>query len=87
MSRLIAAAALMAFAGTAMVGTDTIRVAIVENARLAELRGVDIEVSELGCPACPGRSWRTDAVRALRPSSSKAVRGCAGFGSMVESGI
>jgi len=74
-SRLIAAAALMAFAGTAMVGTDTIRVAIVENARLAELRGVDIEVSELGCPACPGRSWRTDAVRAVPSGQGVEIDG------------
>jgi len=39
---------MMALSGAAVGAPDTIRVAIVENARVAELRGLDIEVSELG---------------------------------------
>ena len=62
---------------TAMVGlvavlvppasaSGMIRVAIVENARVAELRGTNIEVSELGCPGCaPRPAWRADVVRAV----------------------
>jgi len=62
LSSLFAAAALLALSATAMVGADTIRVAIAENVRTAELRGVNIEVTEL-CATCI-RSWRTDSVRA-----------------------
>ena len=65
MSSLFAAAALLALSSAAMVAADTIRVAIAENARSAELRGVNIEVSELGCAACPRSGWRTDTVRAV----------------------
>jgi stage II sporulation protein D len=67
-SRLLAAAALMALSSAPIAPvaptSDTIRVAIVENARTAEIRGAGIEVSELGCATCQGRAWRTDAVRA-----------------------
>jgi stage II sporulation protein D len=88
MSRLLAAAALMAFssAPTTPVSpiattSDTIRVAIVENARTAELRGSGIEVSELGCAMCQGRAWRTDAVRAAMTSQGVEIdgRGAQGF--------
>jgi stage II sporulation protein D len=64
LSSLFAAAALLALSATAMVGADTIRVAIAENARAADLRGSNIEVSEVGCTACPRPGWRTDSVRA-----------------------
>jgi stage II sporulation protein D len=63
-SSLFAAAALLALSSTAMVAADTIRVAIAENTRSVELRGLNIEVSELGCAACPRTILRTDAVRA-----------------------
>jgi stage II sporulation protein D len=44
--------------------SGTIRVAIVENARRAELSG-DLVVTEMGaCASCELRSWRTDVVRA-----------------------
>ena len=75
MSRLLAAAAMMALSGAAVGTPDTIRVAIVENARVAELRGLDIEVSELGCPSCPGRAWRADAVRAVPNSQGVEIDG------------
>src|SRR5262249_37188330 len=64
MSSLFAAAALLALSSTAMVAADTIRVAIAENTRAVELRGANIEVSELGCAACPRPILRTDTVRA-----------------------
>ena len=65
MSSLFAAAALLALSSTTMVAADTIRVAIAENVRSVELSGRNIEVSELGCVACPRGVWRTDTVRAL----------------------
>ena len=45
---------------------DSIRVALVESVRTAEIRGIDIEVTplDIGCPSCPVASWRTDVVRA-----------------------
>jgi stage II sporulation protein D len=74
-SRLLAAAALMALSSAPVVTSDTIRVAIVENARVAELHGVDIAVSELGCPACPGRTWRTDAIRVVPGTQGVEIEG------------
>ena len=61
--------------------SDTIRVAIVENARTAEIRGAGIEVSELGCATCQGRAWRTDAVRAALNGPAVEIdgRGASGF--------
>jgi len=47
-TRLLAAAALMAFSGTVPGPSDIIRVAIVENARVVEFRGLDIEIAALG---------------------------------------
>jgi len=63
-SSLFAAAALLALSSTAMVAADTIRVAIAENTRSVEIRGLNIEVSELGCAACPRTVLRTDTLRA-----------------------
>lgn len=61
----------------------TIRVAIVENARGAELRGTDIEVSALGgCAACaPRLAWRADVVRAAVNGQGVEIEGrrAAGF--------
>ena len=66
MTRALAALATLLLSATAASATDTIRVALVEGARAAELRGTDIEVTELGsCAACPpGLVWRADVVRA-----------------------
>ena len=82
MSSLFAAAALLALSSAAMVAADTIRVAIAENARSAELRGVNIEVSELGCAACPRSGWRTDTVRAVAGGQGVEIgnRSATGFG-------
>ena len=44
----------------------TIRVAVVEQARVVEVRGVDIEVTETGrCERCGARLSRADLVRAM----------------------
>jgi stage II sporulation protein D (peptidoglycan lytic transglycosylase) len=74
-SSLFAAAALLALSGTSMVAADTIRVAIAENARWAELRGLNIEVSQLGCVACPRNAWRTDSVRAVANGQGVEISG------------
>jgi stage II sporulation protein D len=62
---LPAVLSLLLVAAVAVSAPDsgTIRVALVEQARVAELRG-DIVVTETGgCDGCP-RSWRADVVRA-----------------------
>lgn len=63
----LAAWLLIVIVGVASATPDSgmIRVAILEGARGAELRGGDILVTEAGgCEACAQRSWRTDVVRA-----------------------
>ena len=56
---------------------ETIRVAVVESARVVELRGVDIEVSELGgCPGCSGAAPRRVAsVRATVAGTAVEIDG------------
>jgi stage II sporulation protein D (peptidoglycan lytic transglycosylase) len=75
LSTLFAAAALLALSATAMVGADTIRVAIAENARAADLRGLNIELSELGCTACPRSGRRADSVRAVANGQAVEISG------------
>jgi len=61
---------------------DTIRVAVVESARVVELRGVDIDVTELGgCPACASPSRRAALVRATAAGGGVEIDGVrsAGF--------
>ena len=63
-------------------GSGTIRVAILEGTRGAELRGDDIVVTETGgCEACGAQSWRTDVVRASVIAGAVEVDGrrAAGF--------
>jgi len=58
------------------LASEAIRVAIVESARVAELSGTDIEVSELGCPGCvPRAGWRTDRVRAVADGPGVEIDG------------
>ena len=65
MRALLGALALLAAAPAAASASGTIRVAVAEAVRVAELRGTDIEASELGpCDSCAGSPWRTDAVHA-----------------------
>ena len=51
-------------AATPAWAQDTIRVAVVDGARAAELRGTDIEIMDLGACCGPLESWRTGVVRA-----------------------
>jgi stage II sporulation protein D len=56
--------------------SGTIRVAIVENARIVELRGDDFVATETGgCESCGLRSWRTDVVRAAVTGGALEVDG------------
>jgi stage II sporulation protein D len=66
---------LVAVLVSSVLASGTIRVAIVENARVVELRGVSIEVNELGgcCPS--GGAWRTDVVRAVAAGQSVEIDG------------
>src|SRR5438128_8753457 len=59
-----------------------IRVALVESVRAAEIRGLDIEVTPLGvgCPRCPGASWRADVVRAVITGTAIEIDGRAAAG-------
>ena len=65
--------ALMAWA-PAPAAANTIRVAIVEQARAVELRGADIEITEIG-PCCAVRSWRADMVRARANGAAIEIDG------------
>jgi stage II sporulation protein D (peptidoglycan lytic transglycosylase) len=62
---------------------ERIRVAVVDGARAVELRGSDIEVSELGdCAACAGAPRRAAVVRATLSGGAveiDGVRAVAGF--------
>jgi len=71
-SSLFAAAVLLALSSTAMIAADTIRVAIAENVRSVELRGVNIEVSDLDC-ACARGTWRADFVSAVPNGQSVQI--------------
>jgi len=76
--RLLPAALLLGALVTLASATPdagTIRVAIVDNARGAELRG-DLLATEVGgCGACVGESWRTDVVRAAVVNGALEVDG------------
>ncbi len=53
-----------------------IRVALVEQARTAELAGADIEVSALpACARCERARWRTDTVRAVTTARGVEIDG------------
>jgi stage II sporulation protein D len=74
----VAVAALAAFAVTRSsgAGSDTIRVAIVEQARVVELKGDDLEVTGFaGCDRCVKIVARVDAVRAVPVGSVIEVDG------------
>jgi len=86
-TRLLAAAAVVALLGTTAVASDTIRVALAENARVAEFRGVDIEVQELGgCLTCPRRAWRADGVKAVATGQGVEIDGRSAPGFRLTSG-
>jgi stage II sporulation protein D len=70
--RALAALWLVAVTATGVSAQSTIRVAIVDNVRAAELRGVEIEVTELGGD---GGAWRTNVVRAAPAGAGVEVDG------------
>jgi stage II sporulation protein D len=62
--------------------SGTIRVAVLAEATSVELRGTDIEVSELGpCERCPRGAWRGELVRAVAARGGVEINGAraAGF--------
>jgi len=72
---MLALGVLLATAASA-TASDTIRVALTENARMAELRGTDIDVTELGgCERCPRTVRRMSVVRAIVVNGSIEVDG------------
>lgn len=66
--------------------SGTIRVAIVETVRVVELRGLSIEVSELGGCCRDGGTWRTDVVRAVVTGQGVEINGRRASGFRVTSG-
>lgn len=75
---LLVALALVVASPPAARSAGTIRVALLESAQSAELRGADIQVVPLGvrrgsCDRCAG--WHADAVRALWTSTAIEVDG------------
>jgi stage II sporulation protein D len=80
----VVGAVVLALVGVTPAATiETIRVAVVESARVVELRGGDIEISELGaCPGCaPATPRRASSVRATVAGTAVEVDGvrAAGF--------
>jgi stage II sporulation protein D len=71
-TRVLAALALVLLAATAAAAQSTIRVAIVDNARGVELRGTNIDVTEVGGE---GSGWRTGIVRAAPAGAALEVDG------------
>jgi len=74
---LLGALALLVASPAAAVASGMIRVALVESARMAEIRGFDIDVTPLGvgCPRCPGVPWRVDVVRATATATAVEIDG------------
>lgn len=77
MRRALAALALVVSAATGASAQSTIRVAILDSARSVELRGTDIDVTELGGD---GAAWRTTVVRATPAGGGVEVEGRRGAG-------
>lgn len=74
--RALVAAALLAVPTAAAAASGTIRVAVVESARAAELRGSDIEVTAVGaCDLCQRAAWHADVVRAVQAGSMVEIDG------------
>ena len=68
------------------LASGMIRVAIVVDARMVELRGVDIDVQELGgCEWCPRMRWRTDLVQAIANGRGIDVEGRRAVGFRLQS--
>lgn len=78
---VFAALALLVASSEAAAASGTIRVALLESVRGAELRGADIEIVPLGgaerggCDGCPATGWRADVVRAVWTAGALEVDG------------
>jgi stage II sporulation protein D len=72
---LAATIGLIAVLVSSVEASGTIRVAVVEGARVVELRGASIEVNELGGCCMVGGAWRTDVVRAVATGQSVEIDG------------
>jgi stage II sporulation protein D len=70
--RVLAALALVALAASGAAAQSTIRVAVVDNVRAAELRGGDIDVVALGGEVA---GWRSNLVRAVAAGAAVDVDG------------
>ena len=76
MRRAAVALALVLLSATAASASSTIRVALTENVRTVELRGIDIDVAELGgCERCPRAVRRMSLVRASVVNGSIEIDG------------
>ena len=69
----LATLAVLAATVASAAGQDTIRVAVVDGARVAELRGGDIEIVDLG-PGASG-AWRASVVRAVVVNGAVEIDG------------
>jgi stage II sporulation protein D len=76
MTRWPVVLALVVLSATGASAADTIRVALTENARSVELRGVDVDVVELaGCERCARTGRRMSVVRASVVNGSIEIEG------------
>jgi len=72
---------LLLLGAPAAAQTDSIRVAVVEQAKVVEVRGSDVEVIELGrCQRCRHHALRVDVVRAVRAGASIEFEGARATG-------
>ena len=62
LASLLTAAVVLAWTVATAAAQETIRVAVLDGARVAELRGAEIEIAEVGSGAV---GWRGDVVRAI----------------------
>ena len=76
MTRFVLAALVLMATAEPALAADTIRVALVEQARLVEISGGDIEITEIGrCERCRARPWRVDQLRAVPGGALVDVEG------------
>jgi len=75
-SRLVAALAAVLLAASGAAAQTTIRVAVVDGARAVELRGMDIDIAEVGSER---GGWRTNLVRAAAMGAALDVDGRRGI--------
>ena len=92
MTRVATAAALLAVLGLGVVApaaaSGLIRVAVVDSARAVELRGTDIEITELGpCPRCQLMARRAPVVRLVVSGDGVEIDGARASGFRLRSDL